>query len=369
MKMLPALFIACFIWSPAVFGQNKTDREQAGLIGPVRAVEAYIVDFTLREGKTEPGKRWPWHTTRYNPEGNIVERITYDDRSGNVSAKYVHTYDEKGRSTGYEEYSATLDKTLTVPRKHVYILDERGNKIEYKVYESDGTTAIRFTYKYDAKGNKIEEGFYYHTGRFGGKTVYTYDESGNQTGQTSYGADGAVNSRTVTKFDGKGNVTERLQYQGDTLRYKFIFSYDEKGRVLESETIEFDAGPSRWSHAPVPGKVVYAYDDEKRTKEVASYTPDGTLKDHVIYSYDHKGNEVGRAAFKRDGSPDYTVLQFYDNTYEPGSKFRGSLSGESLAEFAYDSRGNWTKKIYLLQPDKGAKPQPYRAEERIITYH
>ena len=200
--------------------------------------------------------------------------------------------------------------------------------------------------------------------------VYNYDERGNQTSQTSYGADGAVNWNTVSTYDAQGNRTEWLQYERDTLRYKIISRYDDKGRIVENETIEFNAIPNvTVSHAPVPGKVSYSYNDEKRTKEVATYKPDGSLNDRVVYAYDDKGNEVGQARFKADGSANDSVIQFYDNINELGSKFRGSLSGTSLIGFEYDSHGNWTKKTYLIQSGKDSKPQPYRAEERVITYY
>jgi hypothetical protein len=134
--------------------------------------------------------------------------------------------------------------------------------------------------------------------------------------------------------------------------------------------MEFNAVPNVFrSHAPVPGKVVYTYDDEKRTKEVATYTPDGSLKDRVVYTYDDKRNEVGRAMFKADGSPNDHAIHFYDNIKEPGSKLLGSLTGKSLIEFVYDSHGNWTRKTSLIQSEKGGKPQRYHAEERVITYH
>ncbi len=369
MKILLALVIASLLWFPTVIAQNKTDRDKADLIGSAKIVEAYIIDFAMKDGKIEQGKRRHWHSVTYNPEGNISERTSYD-HLGNIAEKLVYIYDTRGRNIGYEEFSATLDKTLTIPRKHTYTLDDSGNRVEYRVYDSDGTLASRFTYKYDAKGNKIEESFYYHTGQFGGKIVYTYDERGNQTSQTSYGADGATNWKTISTYDSQGNRTEWIQYQRDMLRYKVISTYDEKGRMLDNETIEFNAIPNvSVSHAPVPGKVIYTYNDERRTKEVATYKPDGILKDRVIYAYDVKGNEVGRAMFKADGSPNDLVIQFYDNIYEPGSKFRGRLSGKSLVEFEYDAHGNWTKKTYLIQSGKDSKPQPYRAEERVITYY
>lgn len=364
-----ALLTTCFLSPHAARAQHKTDRDRAGLIGPVKSVDAYITDFPPEGGKTEPGKRRPWHSAAYNSEGNHVERVSYNP-AGEISTKYVHTFDAKGRSTGYEEYSASLDKTLKTPRRHVYTLDDGGNRVEYRVYESDASASARFTYKYDARGNKIEDGYYYHTGLFGGKTVYTYDDKGNQTGNAAYNADGAINWRNVSAYDGRGRRIEWLQYQGDKLRYKITSAYDDKGRVLEEETTEFNGTPNTYtSHAPEPGKIVYAYDDGKRTKEVAAYGPGGALRSRIVYTHDERGSEVGRAAFKADGSREDESIHFFDNIQEPASKHRGTLTGETLFEVEYDSRGNWTKKTYLIRPAKGGDLQPYRAEQRVITYH
>ncbi len=367
MKTLITILATFLLWPLAV--PQQSDREQSQLHGPVKSVDVYLVDFQIKDGRTEESKRKPSRSTTFNPEGNVTERIDYD-YLGNVVAKYFYTYDHEGRSTGYEEYPASLDKALTVVRRHVYVLDESGRRIEYKVYDSEGKQGSRFTYKYDARGNNIEEAFYYHTGQLGGRIVRTYDERGNQSSQISYNADGAVTWKTVSIFDAAGNLTERLQYQGDKLKYKVLSRYDDKGRIAEVETQEFNAIPNvHVSHAPQPGKVIYTYDDEKMTKTAATYKQDGSLKERVLYTYDSKGTELERTTLKADGAQSDLVVNFYDNIYEPGSKLRGSLSGKSSVEIVYDSHGNWTKKTYLIQTSKAEKPQPYRAEVRVITYH
>jgi len=371
MKILLTLLITCLLSPLATSAQQKTEREHAQLKGPVKTLDAYSVDFQLEDGRTRESKRRPTQSITFNSEGNVVERTAYN-HLGNVVAKYVHTYDAKGRSTGYEEYSSYVDKTLSTPRRHVFVLDDSGNRVEYRVYDSDGTPSSRFTYKYDARGNKIEESFYSHTGELGGRLVLTYDEKGNQTSQISYNGTGAMHWKLVSTYDAKGNVVERLQYQGqgETLRYQIAFKYDAKGRTTEVETKEFNAVPNvHVSHAPEPGRVVYTYDDEKMTKTVTSYKQDGGLKERLVYTYDAQGTEVARESLKPGGSSSDTVIQFYDNIHEPGSKFRGSLSGRPSTEIEYDEHGNWTKKTYLIQSAQGEKPQPYRAEVRVITYH
>lgn len=369
MRVLLSSLILCLLWITPIVSQTKTDRDRADLAGPVKSVEAYLIDFFMKDGRVEEGKRRPWHSTTYNSEGNISERISYD-HTGAITAKYIHTYDVKGRGTGYEEYSATLDKSLTTPRRHVYTLDEEGRRVEYIVHESNRSVGTKFVYKYDAKGYLTEEEWYAHTGQLGGRSVYTFDEKGNQTTQTNYNGDGALNWKNISKYDDNGNITEWLQYEGHTLRYKIISSYDRKGRILEKETFEFNAIPGVIrSHAPAPGKVVSTYDDEKRTKEVKTYKPDGTLKGKVAYAYDERGNEIGLTMFNGDGSPKNLEIQFYDNIHEAGSPFRGALNGRSLMKIEYDSQGNWTKQTRLIQSEKGGQPQAYSAELLVITYY
>jgi hypothetical protein len=369
MKTLLAFVIACPFWPSAANAQSRTDREQAGLIGPVKSVETYVIHFGMKDGKTTQAERRPRYTVNYNIDGNITERASYD-HTGNMSARYFYAYDLKGRCIGYEEYASIVDKILATPRKHIYTLDDNGNRIEYKVVGSDGTLDDRFTRKYDANGAEIEYRWYSHTGLLGGVTASSYDENGNQTGQIAYGPDNSVLWKNSSVFDGAGNRIEQIRYGGSTLRYRIISRYDEKKRVLEEETMEFNAPPNViLSHAPVPGKVIYAYDDEKRTKEVASYTPDGSLKERIVYTYDDKWNQTGRAAFKSDGTPNYIEIHFYEDVNKPGSRFLGKLSGSPQVEFEYDSRGNWTRKTHLIQSGNDDKPQRYQIEERVITYH
>ena len=348
MRKFCVLFVLSLLWTNPTTSQTKTDRDQ--LVGAVKRVKAFLIDFVRNDNRMVEEKRHPWYMATYNIEGNISEKTSYD-QSGAIMERLVYTYDANGRSTGYEEYAALLDKTLTIPRRHVYTLNEDGRRVEYVVFESDGSIATRFVYKYDVKGNLTEEQWYAHTGKLGGRLVSTFDEKGNQTSQTSYQADGALSWKVISKYDANGNRTEWLQYEGNTLKYKILSSYDSKGRVLETETIEFNRIPGTLppTHSPEPGKVVYTYDDDKRTKEVATYDSDGTLKGKVAYTYDERQNEVGRAEFNADGSLKNGAILFFN--------------------IEYDSHGNWTRKTRLIQSEKGAQPQATHAELRVITYY
>jgi len=330
----------------------------------VKSVEVWRVEYSLGEGGSVETRRFPFRKTTYDEKGDRVEELTWAPGSPSYS-RFVYTYDDAGRNTGYEEYSSIVDKKTAKPRRHVYRLDDAGRTVEYIVYESDGSAGSRFTYAFDAAGNKTEEAFYSWQGVRTGRLVYTYDAGGRLLTQTSYNADAAVGWKNVNAYDPQGNKTESAQYHGETLRYKFFYKYDAKGRVREMETREFNAVPNlRTSHGPEPGRVVYTYDDGRRTKEVARYDEHGVLKQRLVYATDEKGNDAGVFELNADGSPKSTELRRYEK-----SVLLGTLSGVPAVEFVYDARGNWTRKTSVVKPAGASKSEPYWAEHREIVYY
>jgi len=340
----------CLLCIVPVASQTKTDKERANLVGPVKTVERYLVGLGLKDGAVVELSRRTTQKTTYDRQGNIVEDLSYDQDSS-ISQRLVYTYDAEGRSTGYNEFAAMLDKSLTIPRRHVYKLDDKGRRVEYSVFESDGTRASYFVSKYDKNGNLTGEEWYSHTGQLGGKTVSTFDEKGNKTSEAHYLGDGSLSWKNVSKFDSNQNRTELLQYHADKLRYQIISTYDNQGRLLENLILEFNGVPGAFSpHAPRPGKVVYIYNDSKRTKEVATYEVGGALKERVVYTYDERENEIDITSF---------------NEQQTGSE----IFDRSSISIDYDSHGNWTRKARFRQTDKGGPPQPSIAELRNITYY
>jgi len=354
MKKVSIILLLCLSFGIQAQAPKKSDWEKDGLAGPVKRIELWRIEYQLENGRTVENKRVLLRATSYNSEGGKDEQVDFDP-FGKRQQKIVYTYDSLGRFTGYDEYYRDADN----PRKHIYFLNSDGNPTEYNVYDADGSPAGKFFYKYDAAGNKTEEIFQSWNGSRIGRVVSTYDEKGNQLTQTSYGQDNAISWNTVLSYDREGRRLGWIQYQKGTLRYKIFSKYDEKGRIVEQETFEFNA-PSNMitSHAPVPGKVLYAYDDEKRTREVATYSADGQLSSSILYTYDEKGNQIADASSKPDGSSDDKVIQFST----------GRLSGRPIIRFDYDEHGNWLRKSYLIQPADSDKPKAYSGEYRVITY-
>ena len=364
MKRLFVISILSLLASSPGIAQDKIDCRHEGLLGPVKTVEAGRTEYPLVDGKAVEGRHLVRYQTNYNERCDRTEMTDYD-ADGKVLHRLVYTYDELGRNTGFLEFSRIVDKNLTKPRKHIYALDSNGRIVEYTVFDSDGSLSDRFTYKYDAKGNKLEEDFYSWMGTRGGHVVHTYDEAGHQLTATSYKSDDSVSWKTIDAYDADGKRIEWSNYQNNVLRYKIKYSYDKQGRVIEQETFEFNAPPNLISsHAPVPGKVTYAYDDSDRTRTVMTYLPSGTLKSSEIHTIDERGNETSLLTLDENRSiKNRDVLRFDKN-----NSVR-ALSGKPLWRFEYDSHDNWTKKTYLIWAAGAKEPEAWNAEYRIITYY
>jgi hypothetical protein len=345
-----------------IFAQTKNDSEKSGLLGRVKSVEWGWIEYTLKDGKSVEGRRQPNRLTTYDEDGNAVEVISYKD-DGSVSGKNTYQYDAKGRNVGSESSSESGEQVYK--QKQVYTLDDKGNRVEVAGYQTDGTLSHRQVFKYDADGNKIEELFYSWNGTRVGRIVNTYDGRGNQLTQVSYNADDSVSFKSVNSYDALNNKIEWVQYHGDTLRYRVLYTHDDKGRLKEQETFEYNAPPNLYtSHAPVPGRVVYTYHDKERTKEEVTYDAAGNLVGKVVTSLDEKGNQVSRAEYGKGGAPKDSKVSWYDK-----DKLLRTLGGKVLTKLEYDPQGNWTKKTYLIQSADSGKPEAYGAEYRVITYY
>ena len=362
MKRAAVLQILILFLITSAGAQSRTDRMTMGLLGEVKSLETGRVEYSLKEKKPVAGARVPFQRILFNPEGNKIEESNYQD--GVFSSGNVYTYDSAGFRTGYQETYNPLGKPPSKPRQHQYLTDGRGNITEYTVYEADDTIAIRFIYLYNQAGEKIEEQTFFHTGAFGGKTLHQYDSAGSETETVYYDRNGAVGWKQNFKYDNRGRRIELIQYSGEVLRYRIHTSYDDKGRPLAVETIEFNATPGVYiTHSPVPGKVIYVYDDEKMTKSVSSYNATGVLTGRTIYAYDEKGGEIGRRELNADGSSKYQEISWYQNN----QLVRG-LRGDSVTRIDYDAHGNWINKTYFLAQQSG-EPEAYRSEFRTIVYY
>lgn len=128
MKVFLTLVITILLCLP-VNAQRKSDRQEAGLLGAVKTVEAYSFSAWSTSGfQSKQG----WISTAYNRKGDFTEQIAYD-KQGNITSKLSYTFDEKGRNNGIETYYVFSNTPEPIRGKTIYILDKKGNIIEHKI--------------------------------------------------------------------------------------------------------------------------------------------------------------------------------------------------------------------------------------------
>jgi protein TonB len=104
------------------------DREQDGLLGPVRRVKTETAKIAVKNGKPFEGARAVLETTTYDNKGNKVDNAYFLAAGGSLTGKENYKYDDKG------------------------------NMIEMTLHNEDGSLLSKETYSYefDAVGNWVK---------------------------------------------------------------------------------------------------------------------------------------------------------------------------------------------------------------------
>lgn len=157
--------------------QMKSDRETAGLVGPVRSLYLETAEFINKRGKWVESHRKPMMTITFDLQGKIigesVHRFMYSE---SVSENYRFSYDDEGRVSEQCRYHNGIIQNRVIPS-----YDNQGRVTESLVCDPDGTPKYKDTHKYDANGNPVELGYYKADGSLVYKNVYDneYDSIGN----------------------------------------------------------------------------------------------------------------------------------------------------------------------------------------------
>jgi len=346
--------------APVTRTQSISDWQRDNLVGAVRSIQTEFAEANLVNGKLVEVKRWPHQRVAYDVKGHEVERVNFNP-DGTEQDRSVIRYDSKGRIIGYgdakkDRYHSTIE------------YDSNGNRIEALMYEGDGIQT-REVYTYDDKGRKIEQSRLADAGAYHERLTYAYDTAGRLTETSAYYS-GLLTQKHRNDYNATGKLVKEatvnyqwprqdssVEYSYDKLgreieRYvdteilweKVQTLYDAKGRVAQRTTfMEYKQKNVIQSHAPEPGRVVFSYNDRGQVLEEAFYEPDSTLSRKSVFTYDEDGKLIGEAHVRKD------------------------LPGVWKVSYEYDSHRNWVKRT---RPNTDHTGRKYiYVEHRIITYY
>ena len=225
---------------------------------------------------------------------------------------------EPGPNTASESDTATTASIAREKKPDAAVQGLKG-KVEImseSIYTPEGgkkKIATKKVFKYDANGNRTELAAYKPDGTINSTIRSTYDANGKLTSEETLLANGAVDLNSSIKTDANGNKIEQQDIRpgGNALfNYKYLYSYDEKGQLLEwlayrgngafffKYDFKYDdkGNKTEWirraAGGSVIGKVIYKYDAKNNLVEETEYDKDGNIKATYTYSYnfDRKGN-------------------------------------------------------------------------------
>lgn len=351
-------------------GGPMSDRDKAGLRGPVRSVlvERSFADADSRQLLTST-------RTEYAPDGRMLE-VRYGNPDG---SQWVtrYTYQPDGRLI-----KTASGKMGSAPSSEtIYSYDAAGRLVAVK----SGDRA-QFRYQYDDKGNKsvIES---YDSKPLPPNTAYVPHWEGTDLGFAPYPGG------TLTTLYNEQEVATGAQLRDakGNLVAHIVREFDAKGRIIAEEQV---------ADAPelmIPEELKSTLNPEQ-AKSVGAFMAGGLQNRAISYVYDENGRVTERHRSGGVFGEEVTVTTYNDQgdkasertttvmNPEVGREYSLTEAGtmipagqpqpaqppstyETQYTYQYDSYGNWTEQSSVARSRPDAPWEPGSIVRRKLTYY
>jgi YD repeat-containing protein len=352
-----------------------TDREKAGLRGPVRTCleETIYPEMTTSDGTQIP-ERKSLYTTEYDVGGRvIVIRIRNSDGSEWITRR---TYDASGhllRTTSGMgvEPSQQTDYFYDAQGRLLSTTDSRtpDNPITLRYDERGRKTTVQVSRPEDYRPNTAVAGSPFEVADRapnlpgGGSATTIYDEDDRPTEVQVRDTDGELVSRAVRIYDAQGRVAEEKQIlkspetmiPADALEKMLEASgasREELREQLRGQLTKLMGGQAG------PFSVAYNYDGQNRVNRTRRQIFN---QEHVIET---TYNEHG------DKAAEITRVTQIGGDEEQGTPRSGPPSySEVDFSYRYDSNGNWTERTISYRSRANEPFISSTVSHRTLTYH
>jgi hypothetical protein len=224
-SLLLLLVCAC----PAIRAQQNTDRQMAGLKGPVRFV------FKVDGSPNKSGKREVGHSTEYDRKGNEIEVIYYATNPFTHEAEKHHRVLSQMQNLTKTQRSYDFIRKSSKDRPPSIAGVIVNGKVQPlppppppPVREPDGAILWQTLYKLDAQGNWDERIWYKGRAKVSpiiSRNVYRRNAQGLIEEDLVFEADGSQSTRITHKYDENGIEIEYAEYEvKGVLRMKNAYS-------------------------------------------------------------------------------------------------------------------------------------------------
>jgi len=349
-------------------GAFMTDRDKAGLRGPVKTV-LNEQNFSGADGQQFLMST----TTEYAPDGRILEQ-RFGNSDGSIwVTSYAYYADGRLLKTVSGKAGSAADSQTT------YLYDDARRLVGLESGDN-----VRMSYQYDEKGRKsviesydakplppntayaahwegTELGFAPYPG---GTLTTSYNEQGVATGAELRNPEGTLVGHIVRKFDAEGHVIAEEQAA-------------DAPQVNLPEEITSKLNPEQMKSvgtmiAGMQNSVIsYSYDAQGRVTE--RHRSGGVFGEQVtVTTYnDHgdKASERQTMVMRSDTGPwNLTEAGAFVPSGRPNPP-QPPINSETQYAYQYDQYGNWTEQTIVSrsQPDEAFRPGT--VSRRKLTYY
>lgn len=228
--------------------------------------------------------------------------------------------------------------------------------VEEKYLESgEEKLAKRKNLTYDRWGNVGQEDIYDNKGEFFYTIYRTYDEQGNLLTETN-----ALGQKRTFSYDEKGRLIQSVNYSG---RLQINKAYDRKGRLVHEEHITIEGNKKIFA---------FSYDSNDALIE--------TIDEHensTHYEYDLISHKPTSCEFPKIQSVDGEALSVISHLgYDAlGREITKTDANGNTTHFKYNARGNITEIVYpngsqeIFRYYKNGKLKKHIDQEGLITLY
>jgi hypothetical protein len=270
MWQILALSVLTLAFAYQSAAQTETDRENAGLVGPVRSVRVETARVSNVSGRPDEGERVLTNLSSFDEKGNATGQSVFSpDGSPNRKLGWGYTFDAKGRVS--ERTFLNAEGALTSRAVSAY--DEKGRRVEMTFYNPSGAVNHVQKFDYDGKGRMVREVHLNPDGTIRDTSDYTYDADGRPAEWIIYKPDGTLSQRKVSTYDEKGRETGWVIYRGDGAPgLGQRRGYDDRGNVIEN---------LRYGNGVLVGRETFTYEFDARGNWVKRRTVKETVKEGI----------------------------------------------------------------------------------------
>jgi hypothetical protein len=199
---------------PFANGQDKTDRELDGLVGPVKSTHVETVLMECVSGEFVEEERFT-SSEEYDLSGRVIGNRNRFNRSDPISRMLYYPFEESvtriEKPVYWENGIPPFWKHGALIYTDVYTYDNQSRRAEHVNYRADGAVQSRSIVIFDEHERIAETKSYNADGALSGWNRIKYDERGNQVESAHFKEDGTVVD---------------VQQRGCSYLHKFIFTYE-----------------------------------------------------------------------------------------------------------------------------------------------